>query len=255
MDDWGVSTSWLNEDGRAAVDFDFYAANARIYLNDSSNQSSSQPGQVVFQSDDVVLYADKISLVGILKTDRTRTLLNVSLEPLGTSTEQFLALVGGQGGIDMKDVVLDVNGADLSMETSAGINIESGIIRNVGNTFEMNAAKSVVMGTKPEGAVLSEQPSAVTVEAKSQTANSMAVIRTGDSLELRRVVLKSFARGEIVNVSAENKGRVLLSGSTARDFKINELVNAVIVADAPRAGRSFAEQQSQSSCLRGRSDG
>ena len=232
MDDWGVSTSWLNEDGRAAVDFDFYAANARIYLNDSSNQSSSQPGQVVFQSVDVVLYADKISLVGILKTDRTRTLLNVSLEPLGTSTEQFLALVGGQGGIDMKDVVLDVNGADLSMETSAGINIESGIIRNVGNTFEMNAAKSVVMGTKPEGAVLSEQPSAVTVEAKSQTANSMAVIRTGDSLELRRVVLKSFARGEIVNVSAENKGRVLLSGSTARDFKINELVNAVIVADA-----------------------
>ena len=232
MDDWGVSTSWLNEDGRAAVDFDFYAANARIYLNDSSNQSSSQPGQVVFQSDDVVLYADKISLVGILKTDRTRTLLNVSLEPLGTSTEQFLALVGGQGGIDMKDVVLDVNGADLSMETSAGINIESGIIRNVGNTFEMNAAKSVVMGTKPEGAVLSEQPSAVTVEAKSQTANSMAVIRTGDSLELRRVVLKSFARGEIVNVSAENKGRVLLSGSTARDFKINELVDAVIVADA-----------------------
>jgi hypothetical protein len=45
------------------------------------------------------------------------------------------------------------------------------------------------------------------------------------------VVLKSFARGEIVSVSAANKGRVLLSGSTARDFHINELVNAVIVAD------------------------
>jgi hypothetical protein len=72
----------------------------------------------------------------------------------------------------------------------------------------------------------------VTVEAKSETANSMAVIRTGDSLELRRVVLKSFARGEIVSVSAANKGRVLLSGSTARDFHINELVNAVIVADS-----------------------
>jgi hypothetical protein len=74
--------------------------------------------------------------------------------------------------------------------------------------------------------------SIVTVQAKSETPNSMAVIRTGDSLELRRVVLKSFARGEIVSVSAENKGRVLLSGSTARDFHINELVNAVIVADA-----------------------
>ena len=224
MNDWGASTSWLNENGLAAVDFDFYAANARIYLNDVS-KGSPQTNQVVFQSNDVVLYADKISFVGILKTDRTTTLLNVSLDPLGTSTEQFLALVGGQGGIDMKDVVLDVNGANLSMETSAGINIESGAIRNVGNTFEINAVKSVEMGAK--GAT-----SEVTVEAKSETANSMAVIRTGDSLELRRVVLKSFARGEIVSVSAANKGRVLLSGSTARDFHINELVNAVIVADS-----------------------
>jgi len=224
MNDWSVSTSWLDQNGLAAVDFDFYAANARIYLNDLS-KDSPQTNQVVFQSDDVVLYADKISLVGILKTDRTTTLLNVSLDPLGTSTEQFLALVGGQGGIDMKDVVLDVNGASLSMETSAGINIESGTIRNVGNTFEINAAKSVVMGAKGT-------TSEVTVQAKSETANSMAVIRTGDSLELRRVVLKSFARGEIVSVSAENKGRVLLSATVARDFHINELVNAVIVADA-----------------------
>jgi len=225
MNDWGASTSWFNENGLAAVDFDFYAANAKIYLNDSSKESSSQPDQVVFQSNDVVLYADKISLVGILKTAETTTLLNVSLDPLGTSTEQFLALVGGQGGIDMKDVVLDVNGANLSMETSAGINIESGTIRNVGNTFEINAVKSVEMGAKGT-------TSEVTVEAQSETANSMAVIRTGDSLELRRVVLKSFARGEIVSVSAANKGRVLLSGSTARDFHINELVNAVIVADS-----------------------
>jgi hypothetical protein len=125
----------------------------------------------------------------------------------------------------MKDVVLDVNGANLSMETSAGINIESGTIKNVGNTFEINAANSVVMGAKGGTAE-------VNVEAKSETANSMAVIRTGDSLELRRVVLKSFARGEIVSVAAANKGRVLLSAATARDFRINELVNAVIVADS-----------------------
>ena len=249
---WGDSTSWLTSQGLRDGDFnfDFYAANARIYLNDSSNGSLSQPNQVVFQSDDVVLYADKISLVGIVKEDGTTTLLNVSLDPLGTSTEQFLALVGGQGGIDMKGVVLDVNGANLSMDTSAGINIESGTIQNVGNIFEINAAKSVVMGTKADGAVAENQAAAVTIQAKTvevnpdtstspsgqgasiPTPNSMAVIRTGDSLELRRVVLKSFARGEIVSVSAENKGRVLLSGSTARDFHINELVNAVIVADS-----------------------
>jgi hypothetical protein len=239
---WEDPTSWLTSEGFPAVEFDFYAANARIYLNDSSNESSSQPDQVVFQSDDVVLYADKISLGGIVKGDGTTTLLNVSLDPLGTSTEQFLALVGGQGGIDMKDVVLDVNGANLSMETSAGINIESGTIRNVGNTFEINAVKSVEMGAKGT-------TSEVTVEAKSETANSMAVIRTGDSLELRRVVLKSFARGEIVSVSAENKGRVLLSGSTARDFHINELVNAVIVADSKGQGSTSPDIVAQGADL------
>jgi hypothetical protein len=232
LSDWESPTSWLNDQGQVAVDVDFYAANARIYLNDTKN-ASGQPDLVIFGADKIALYADKISLVGNLeKNDGTTTLLDVSLNPQEKLTEKFLALAAGQGGIDMKDVILNVNGANLTMETSAGINIESGIIQDVGNTLEMNAAKSVVMGSRSEGAVLMEESSAVTVEAKSQTANSMAVIRTGDSLELRRVVLKSFARGEIVSVSAENKGRVLLSGSTARDFHINELVNAVIVADA-----------------------
>jgi hypothetical protein len=250
--EWGDATSWLTSQGLrdGDFDFDFYAANALIYLNDSSNGSLSQPNQVVFQFDDVVLYADKISLVGIVKTDGTTTLLNVSLDPLGTSTEQFLALFGGQGGIYMKDTVLDVNGANLSINTSAGVNIESGTIRNVGNTFEINAANSVVIGTKADGAVAEDQTAAVTIQARTAEVNpdtstspsgqeasipipnGMAVIRTGDSLELRRVVLKSFARGEIVSVSAENKGRVLLSATIARDFHINELVNAVIVADA-----------------------
>ena len=222
MNDWSASTSWLDPNGLAAVDFDFYAANARIYLNDSSNELS-QPDQVIFNSDKVVLFADKISLVGESeKFDGTRTVLDVSLKE---SNEKSLSLIGGKDGIDVRDVVLDVNGADLMMETFAGVSIDNAYVKNVGEQFEVSAATSVKMGT--EGST-----SEVTVQAKSETANSMAVIRTGDSLELRRVVLKSFARGEIVSVSAENKGRVLLSATIARDFHINELVNAVIVADA-----------------------
>jgi hypothetical protein len=222
MTDWGASTSWLNENGLAAVDFDFYAANARIYLNDVSNESS-QPNPIVFNSDKVVLFADKISLLGEFeKFDGTRTVLDVSLKE---SNDKSLSLIGGKYGIDVRNVFLDVNGADLTMETSSGVSVESAYINNIGNKFEVSAATSVEMGTK---GTISE----VTVQAQSETANSMAVIRTGDSLELRRVVLKSFARGEIVSVSAANKGRVLLSGSTARDFHINELVNAVIVADS-----------------------
>jgi hypothetical protein len=222
MNDWGASTSWLTENGLAAVDFDFYAANARIYIDDSKNELS-QPNKIVFQSDDVVLYADKIGLLGKFeKNNGETTLLDVSLKE---SNDKSLTLIGGKGGIDVSNVVLDVNGADLTMETSSGVNMDTAYVKNVGNQFEVSAASSVEMGAKGG-------TTAVTVEAKSETANSMAVIRTGDSLELRRVVLKSFARGEIVSVSAANKGRVLLSAATARDFHINELVNAVIVADS-----------------------
>ena len=224
-DDWIGPTSWLTEGGRSAVDFDFYAANARIYLNDS-NYEGPQPDLVVFESNKVVLYADKISLAGQFeKFDGTTTVLDVFLNPLSESSEKSLTLIGGKDGIDVRNVVLDVNGADLAMETSSGVSMDTAYVKNVGDKFEVSAAKSVKMGD--EGSTAS-----VTVQAQSENANSMAVIRTGDSLELRRVVLKSFARGEIVSVSAENKGRVLLSGSTARDFHINELVNAVIVADA-----------------------
>jgi hypothetical protein len=222
INDWGASTSWLNENGLAAVDFDFYAANARIYLNDASN-GSSQPNPIVFNSDKVVLFADKISLLGEFeKIDGTRTVLDVSLKE---SNDKSLSLIGGKDGIEVRNVFLNVNGADLTMETSSGVSMDSAYINNVGNKFEVSAATSVEMGAK-------DTKSEVTVQAQSETANSMAVIRSGDSLELRRVVLKSFARGEIVSVSAANKGRVLLSGSTARDFHINELVNAVIVADS-----------------------
>jgi len=222
MNDWSASTSWLDQNGLAAVDFDFYAANARIYLNDVSNEIS-QPDQIVFNSDKVVLYGEKISLLGEFeKLDGTRTALDVSL---AESNDKALTLIGGKGGIDVSNVALDVNGADLTMETSSGISMDNAYVKNVGKQFEVSAVTSVEMGA--EGGT-----SEVTVQAKSETANSMAVIRTGDSLELRRVVLKSFARGEIVSVSTANKGRVLLSAAIARDFHINELVNAVIVADA-----------------------
>jgi hypothetical protein len=214
-------TSWLDSNRSLAVDFGFYAAKDWIFLNDVGNKSS-QPGPIVFNSDKVVLFADKISLLGeFVKSDLTRTVLNVSVKE---SAEKALTLIGGKDGIDVRNVELNVNGADLTMETASGVSVDSSKIEGVGNKFEVNAATSVQIGAAA-GA------SQVTVQAKSETANSMAVIRTGDSLELRRVVLKSFARGEIVSVSAANKGRVLLSAATARDFRINELVNAVIVAD------------------------
>ena len=222
------ATSWLDQNRDAAVDFDFYAANALIYLNDVRN-GSSQPDPIVFNSDKVVMYADKMSFQGALGVSAAPTTkLNILQKDSVISGQnkplESLTLLAGKDGIDFYDIQLNLGGADLNIETSAGVIMDRTAITGVGNKFEVNAATSVQIGA-------AAGTSQVTVQAKSETANSMAVIRTGDSLELRRVVLKSFARGEIVSVSAENKGRVLLSGSTARDFHINELVNAVIVAD------------------------
>jgi len=222
------ATSWLDQNRDATVDFDFYAANALIYLNDVRN-GSSQPDPIVFNSDKVVMYADKMSFQGALGVSAAPTTeLNILQKDSVISGQnkplESLTLLAGKDGIGFYDIQLNLGGADLNIETSAGVIMDRTAITDVGNKFEVSAATSVKMGA--EGSI-----APVTVQAKSETANSMAVIRTGDSLELRRVVLKSFARGEIVSVSAANKGRVLLSAATARDFRINELVNAVIVAD------------------------
>ena len=230
------ATSWLDQNRDATVDFDFYAANALIYLNDVRN-GSSQPDPIVFNSDKVVMYADKMSFQGALGVSAAPTTeLNILQKDSVISVQnkplESLTLLAGKDGIGFYDIQLNLGGADLNIETSAGVIMDRTAITDVGNKFEVSAATSLKMGA--EGSI-----APVTVQAKSETANSMAVIRTGDSLELRRVVLKSFARGEIVSVSAENKGRVLLSGSTARDFHINELVNAVIVADAKGQVDSF----------------
>jgi hypothetical protein len=73
-------TSWLESNESLAVDFGFYAAKDWIFLNDVGNKSS-QPGPIVFNSEKVVLFADKISLLGeSVKSDRTRTVLDVSVQ-------------------------------------------------------------------------------------------------------------------------------------------------------------------------------
>ena len=38
------------------------------------------------------------------------------------------------------DVVLDVNGADLAMETSSGVSMDTTYVKNVGDKFEVSAA-------------------------------------------------------------------------------------------------------------------
>ena len=61
---------------------------------------------------------------------------------------------------------------------------------------------------------------------------SLAVVRTGDSLEMRNVVIRGFSEVRLEKGSELNAPRVLVSGSTVRDFKIKELVGPLINADS-----------------------
>ena len=60
------------------------------------------------------------------------------------------------------------------------------------------------------------------------TPQSLAVVRSGDSLELRNVVIRGFAGAKLEGAA----GRVLVSGTTMRDFKIKELAGLAVNTDA-----------------------
>jgi hypothetical protein len=57
---------------------------------------------------------------------------------------------------------------------------------------------------------------------------NLAVVRSGDALELRNVVIRGFHGTRLEN----GAGRVLMSGSSVRDFKIKELTGMAVNADA-----------------------
>ena len=64
------------------------------------------------------------------------------------------------------------------------------------------------------------------------TPTSLAVVRTGDSLEMRNVVIRGFSETKLESTKAGSLGRVLMSGSSVRDFKIKELAGMAVNADA-----------------------
>jgi len=109
-------------------------------------------------------------------------------------------------------------------------------------SFKLVAKENVVMGATPaptltvaQKEILAEDKQ-VRIEALDTSGgtvapappDSLAVIRSGDSLELRNVVIRGFAGAKLEGAA----GRVLVSGTTMRDFKIKELAGAAVNADA-----------------------
>jgi hypothetical protein len=79
----------------------------------------------------------------------------------------------------------------------------------------------------------------VRIESRGSVSNAgeaissgIAVIRSATGLEMRDVVIRGFGQIELAKGLESSAPRVLVSGSSVRDFKIKELVGAFINADS-----------------------
>ena len=161
-------------------------------------------------------------------------------------------LVAGSGGIAARGLDVEANGSRVQMQTSGDLDLKTTRISGIspvagGESLTLEARGKVRMGTDATvdlnvdtNAGLAEQQQ-VRLEAQTDAvsgaplAGNLAVIRTGDSLELRNVTIRGFSETTLEKLNPSTKvreGRVLISGSAVRDFKIKELVGAAVNADA-----------------------
>jgi len=161
-------------------------------------------------------------------------------------------LAAGRGGIAGRGLEIDANGGGVQMLTSGDLNLKTTRVADVGSGasgegLTLEARGKVKLGTDatldldvPTNAGLPEKQQ-VRLEARTDPINgnpltgNLAVVRTGDSLELRNVTVRGFAETRLEKVNPTTKaveGRVLISGSAVRDFKIKELVGMAVNADA-----------------------
>jgi hypothetical protein len=142
---------------------------------------------------------------------------------------------------------IKANQANLNFLSIGSLEMRGTQIQGAGTEFLAEAVGKVKMGAQSTEAVPS--PSTATADREQvriladagtdaggvQVASpgSMAIIRTGDSLELRNVTIRNFEGTKLEKVqNGGTTGRVLMSGSMVRDFKIKELVGAAVNADA-----------------------
>ena len=122
------------------------------------------------------------------------------------------------GTLTLKNSKLLVNGALTATAAVGPVKLDA----EAGDVL-IQAAKNVVI----TGADLIE-----TSAGAAPAPTSLAVVRTGDSLEMRNVVIRGFSETKLESTKAGSTGRVLLSGSSVRDFKIKELAGMAVNADA-----------------------
>jgi hypothetical protein len=166
------------------------------------------------------------------------------------SLKETVGFVAGTGGISIQGVTVDANGAALEVLTSGNLLVQAADFQELSGAKETSfQAKGVVqMGattqdleayTTSSGRENLAEEKQVRIEARGSVSNAgeaissgIAVIRSATGLEMRDVVIRGFGKIELAKGVDSSAPRVLVSGSSVRDFKIKELVGAFINADS-----------------------
>jgi hypothetical protein len=175
--------------------------------------------------------------------------------------KKTVGFVAGTGGISIQGVTVNANGAGLEVLTSGNLLVQAasfldlspvretsfeslGLIQMGATTEELAALATVETsaGRNPSVAqeALQEQKQ-VRIESRGSVSSAgvasssgIAVIRSATGLEMRDVVIRGFGQIELAKGVESSAPRVLVSGSSVRDFnlKIKELVGPLINADS-----------------------
>jgi hypothetical protein len=186
------------------------------------------------------------------------------------SLKETVGFAAGTGGISILGVTVNANGAAIEVLTSGNLLVQAvsflglstqtktekdtktgleterktensfqslGVIQMGATTEELAALAKVekLAGRDPSIAqeALQEQKQVRVVSNAGETiSGGIAVIRSETGLEMRDVVIRGFAEIELAKGVEPSAPRVLVSGSSVRDFKIKELVGALINADS-----------------------
>lgn len=163
--------------------------------------------------------------------------VNMKLD-LGAAGTGSLILAAGEDGFRAVGLTVDAQGGKVELQSLGNLELSTARVLGVGGTTDSDPTLRVeAKGTvKVGGATAAEQvrfegASVDTGAGLEPMPGSLAVIRSETALELRNLTIRSFDGTRLEKTGADG-GRILLSGSTVRDFKIKELTGMAVNADA-----------------------
>ncbi|NCZ96931.1 hypothetical protein EBZ02_07240 [bacterium] len=174
------------------------------------------------------------------------------------------SLVAGTEGFAARGLDLNANGSNVQILSAGDIHLQASRISGLGSwvttdpVLTLEARGKIKIGAEtmtmdPNGQeipfanrVAPQDVDGEALQVRLESAmptgagttspgQNIAVIRTGDSLELRNLTIRGFSETTLEKLNPATQvreGRVLVSGSAVRDFKIKELVGAAVNADA-----------------------